>query len=96
MLYLIPKLILKNGIFRTDLSLLLKEKSKIQKEVKMQFDFDPVSTRSVTLRSFDKGAAKVQFFSCPSHTLSVTNASFWIYLGKKISQCQYITFTVKD
>ena len=70
--------------FRNDLSLLLEEKSKIQKKVKMQFDFGPVSTKKVELKSFDKGAANVQFFTCPTQTLSVTDAGFWIYLGKKI------------
>ena len=63
--------------------LLLEEKSKIQKQVKMQFDFDPVLTKIVELKSFDRGAANVQFFTCPTHTL-VTDAGFWIYLGKKL------------
>lgn len=70
-------------IFRNDLSLLLKEKSKIQKKVKMQFDFGPVSTKTVELKSLDRGAANVQLFSCPTQTLSVTDTGFWIYLGMK-------------
>lgn len=68
-------------MLRSDLSVLLEEKSKIQKEVKMQFDFGPVSTTSVVLQSFDGGAANVQLFSCPLQTLPVTNSTFWIYLG---------------
>ena len=66
------------------MSLILEEKSKIQKKVKMQFDFGPVSTKKVELKSFDRGAANVQFFTCPTQTLSVTDAGFWIYLGKKL------------
>lgn len=62
----------------------MEEKSKIQKKVKMQFDFGPVSTKKVELKSFDRGAANVQFFTCPTQTLSVTDAGFWIYLGKEI------------